>query len=190
MANLLSFTRPISEITNITDFRWLMSGNCIMFGNGRFDGFCAWYGRFDGMQGDTEIMCCAPQDMYYFNIVEYLGRTVGYQKVYEDIKHFYEHTNNKVDDKVVDTIRKIAAEYGRNMDFAYNAFMQIYYGMIAEENKENRILGKAIKLNGLHRVLIEKVPIEIAVKECCGQPYTEIQKQCQANGIRRFVSYE
>ena len=183
----LLFNTPIWQINNLRDLRPVMANKFIMFGTGKFDDFCAWFGRFDPSLNDRTIMCSKPLDVHYFDIVRFLGSQYGNWKVYHDILHFYEHTGKTVDEKVINEIMNMSLSYGVNIDFAYNAFMQIYYGMIAEENKENTRLGKSIKMNGLYRVLIDQVSVDIAASECCGKPYTEIQSECDFRSIRRIV---
>lgn len=183
----MRYDTPLYQINNLRDFRPLMDKRFIMFGTGKFDDFCAWFGRFDASLGDQTIMCGKPLDVHYFDVVRFLGEQYGIWKVYQDILHFYEHTGKIVDDRVINEILNISLSYGNNVDFAYNAFMQIYYGMIAEENKENTRLGKLIKMNGLYRVLMERVPVDIAATECCGQSYVDIANECDMRNIRRFI---
>ena len=59
----------------------------------------------------------------------------------------------------------------------------LYMGMIAEENKENTILGKRIKRLGMYQTLIENVPAEISANYSRGMKWHELDKECNKRGF-------
>lgn len=55
--------------------------------------------------------------------------------------------------------------------------------MIAEENKEIHIVGKRVKLLGLHQVLLQDMHPKIAAKWSVGMPWKDIDKECKKWGF-------
>lgn len=181
----LNYFQPIDGILNLRDLRPLMNRRYIMFGHGNKDNWCAWFGKYEPENGDMTIMCSMPQDEDYFSVLKGLDGIMGNHKVYQDVFQIFQKTDNFVDDKLIAEILAISMTYGQNIDWAYNAFMQVYYGMIAEEYYPNTKLGKTVKMNGIARVLLDGVPVSVAAKECCSIDYREIQRQCDMHGIFR-----
>ena len=67
--------------------------------------------------------------------------------------------------------------------FAKVLFYHVYGGMIAEENKMGTLLGSSIKINGLRRILLDDVPVDIAATCDCGRNWKEIENECLSHGI-------
>jgi hypothetical protein len=56
-------------------------------------------------------------------------------------------------------------------------------GMIAEENKENTILGKRIKRLGMYQTLIEGLPAEMSANFSRGMKWKQLDKECTKRGF-------
>lgn len=55
--------------------------------------------------------------------------------------------------------------------------------MIAEENKANAIIGKRMKLLGLHQVLMDGFTCHTAANWSKGKPWREIDAECKRRGF-------
>lgn len=184
MQNQLSFYLPLSSITNVRDIRPMFMNQMICFGHGLFDDWCAYTGV---LSSDGRVYCAMPSDKYYFEIAKILASTHGVDHVYDDVKHIFEHTGKNVDQKLLDRIYQLSLGYGVNQGWAYNMFMHLYYGMIAEENKENTKLGRSIKMNGIYSLLKGGRNVNQAADECCGQSWKTIQTECLERQIYRYM---
>ena len=59
----------------------------------------------------------------------------------------------------------------------------LYSGMIAEENKENKILKKRIKRLGIHQVLIDGISPEKAAVFSKGKKWKELDEIMKSKGF-------
>ena len=74
-------------------------------------------------------------------------------------------------------------EYPQSYAMAQECFTLIYYGMVAEENKANTVAGREIKMNGIHKVLMERYPVDIAATCQCQRPVREILDENRKFGL-------
>lgn len=182
MQYCLVFNRPASTIRNVRDIQRMGLNQFIFFGEGQFDQWCA----YAGMMGtDGEMYAAMPTDKYYFEIIRLMADAYGVDHVYDDLKHIFEHTGKTVDIAMISEMQRMAFKYGADMDWAFNMFMHVYYGMVAEENKEGTRLGRLIKMNGIHSLLRDNRDIATAADECCGTPWYEIKAECDNRHIYR-----
>ena len=178
----LSFTVPLSDIANIRDVQPMSFNQILFFGKGFFDDWAAYCGT---PCDDGRIWCAMPKDRYYFEIVQLLASYHGVDTVYLDLLHIFERTGKKVDRKLIDRIFFMSVRYGSNQPWFFNAAMHIYYGMIAEENKENTKLGRSIKMNGLYSLLKGGRSVQESADECRNKRWQEIQAECLQRQIYR-----
>ena len=82
--------------------------------------------------------------------------------------------------KEIETLSKSYGQYEFN---AEGIFTILYAAMIAEENKENSILGKRIKRLGVHMLLIDKEPVDYAANFMRGMNWKELDKMCKKRGF-------
>jgi hypothetical protein len=127
----------------------------IEFDKGSFDNWCVYLTR----ERQTRY---APKDIEYFSTLKKLGNKHLHQKIYDDFLLFYNHTTKSINKKVLRVITEIAETYNENAEEIDIWFSVIYAGMIAEENKENAILGKRIKRLGMYQILCENMDVEKA----------------------------
>ena len=62
-------------------------------------------------------------------------------------------------------------------------FTILYMAMIAEEKKEHTKLGKRIKRLGVHKLLVERVPVSEAANFMRGMGWREIDRMCREYGF-------
>ncbi len=178
----LCFTKPIDEVENVRLIQPMSFGQFIFFGKGSFDDWAAYTGV---LCQDGRVWCALPLDKYYFEIAALLAQYHGTDKVYLDVLHLFEQTGKAPERSVVDCIFRMSLGYGHNQPWAYNMFMHLYYGMIAEENKAGTLLGRSIKMNGIHSLLKGGRDIVTAADECRSKPWTEIRDECLSRQIYR-----
>ena len=176
------FNTPFSDVKNARDFTPIGFNQVIFFGKGKIDDWGAWLSvpTADG------TYCALPTDKYYFGIISDLGKIYGTDKIFMDLLRIYFRTTNKLDSVLIDDIVKMSFYYRENQPWALNAFMHVYYGFIAEEHKENAILGKAIKINGLYDLLINGKSVEYAADCYRNVKYDEILPVIERRHLYRF----
>lgn len=174
--------------------RHMSSGRRIFFGVGQFDDFAVYVGQ---TCPDGVFRCGRPSDKYYFDILRNLGEKYGNSAVYADVEYIFHRTtlfrdaskNVVLSDAVIEDIKWLARHYsdGDDVYWAEEAFFCVYYGMVAEENKRNSQLGAAVKLNGVHKILKQGVPVSVAADCNRGVDAVRIYDECVANHI--FVDF-
>ena len=158
--------------------------NEIKFSNGQSVGFDT--GKFDDWQVviiDKNGSRHAPLDREYFEELSSLRGEYGVDKIYQDFVTLYDMTGKQVTLNVLDFIRNISRDYHNHMLEMEILYSILYYTMIAEENKVNTRLGKKIKRLGVHQVLLEDLPINVAINYSKGKKWFEIQKECIERGF-------
>lgn len=187
----LSFCVPFSSIRNARDFTPAPYGQFLFFGTGKFDDYCAYIGTRSMLDG--QLYCAMPLDKYYFNMAVQIANVYGYDRLYDDIRHMYEHTGKTIDRELIAHMYTISLSYGYYQGVAYDLmayqlFLHLYYGMVAEENKANTRIGKMIKMNGIYSLLRANRPVAMAADECRQKSWREIHDECQARQIYRGIT--
>ena len=163
---------------------------CILFARGQFDNWCVYIVEKD----EFDIWhAYAPIDRYYFERLYFLGmlsdRGLTLQKVYGHVLHMFEfmHSNPKiVSHEVINEIDRMCyTYYGDLHDMAFEVFMCVYFGMVAEENKEGTKLGRLIKMHGIHNLLCNQLSVDIAADCTRGHSWRDILAECDALGLIR-----
>ena len=140
---------PKREIQKFPD------GSILEIGTGKFDDYCVFLTRPNQTRQ-------SPRDVEYFNRLRLYAQKYGNRKIYDDFISIYNRVSNNVDQNVLDDILLIGQSYpDDSIDISID-YTILYLGMIAEELKENSILGKRIKRLGVHQVLIDGELPEIA----------------------------
>lgn len=190
----LDFTRPFYTIPDINprSIHEMAMDQIIFFARGGFDENCVWVGaRGDG--GGRNIRCAMAKDKYYFEIIRNLAERYGGKMTYNDTEYIFKNVDAReycgprveVDPRVVWDIRQLAQHYGPDAPWAQNAFMHVYYGMVAEENFPGTKLGATMKMNGIWNLLRGGATVEHAADCCRGLGYQTIQEECVRHGIYR-----
>jgi hypothetical protein len=127
----------------------------IEFDKGSFDNWCVYLSK----QNEPRY---APKDVEYFSALKKLGDKHLPQKIYDDFLLYYNHTTKNISKKVLRIITEISETYKEDAEEIDMWFSVIYAGMVAEENKENAMLGKRIKRLGMHQLLCENMEVQKA----------------------------
>lgn len=125
-------------------------GSTLEYDKGKFD-------IWQVMLTRPDVARSGPRDQDYFQRILNYGNTHGKQQVYDDFCTIYDATKAELhpDPEVLELIESLSAKYGDDSLNICIDFTILYMGMIAEENKENSILGKRIKRLGMYQVLME-----------------------------------
>ena len=83
----------------------------------------------------------------------------------------------------VHLLHEIASRYEPYQAKVENIFGILYAGMIAEEQKDKKILGKRIKRLGVHQVLVELVEPKIAANYSRGKRWSDLDIECKQRGF-------
>ena len=179
----LNFNVPFNAVKNARHLTKIGMGQFLFFGKGNFDDWTPYVGA---VAQDGSLVCAYPSDKYYFELVAILANGHGADKVYDDIRHVFEHCGTAPDDRLIRSIFNISLTYGVNHELAYNMLMHMYFGMISEENKPGTFLGKTLKMNGAYSFLRAGRPFDAAADACRGRGWQDIQAECVSRGIYRF----
>lgn len=150
-------------------------GSRVEFDFGSFDEWCVFVTRPPGPRQ-------APRDTDYFAELKILhGR---FPRLQDDFVKVFERTGRAVDATVLEHITEIAALYPAAEQQQVDVLLTtLYAAMIAEENREHAPLGKRIKRLGVHQVLIEAMPVEMAANFSRGKPWRELAAECERRGF-------
>ena len=148
------------------------------FDTGHFDNWCVYYKEPGGQRH-------APHDTEYFATMATLANTYGTTKVYQDFVSVYNKTGSDVSSDTLQHIKMISSTYNSAEDqlTVLKTLSILYYAMIAEQNKQNTQLGKRIKRLGIHRLLMENIPVKEAATCMIGLKADVIARECCARGL-------
>lgn len=153
-------------------FMNLTDGTTIYFGRGKFDDWCIY------VYLPNEETPFFPLDSWYFERLQHIGVAT----LYPDFIKIYKLTSWRSSIFVKQLIKQLSKKYEQRT-LVELVFAILYAGMIAEENKENSILGKRIKRLGVHQVLIDNFDAQIAANFSRGMPWQDIEKECLSRGF-------
>ena len=176
------FNTSLSDIENARDFTPMSFNQLIFFGKGRIDDWGAWM----AVPTQEGYYCALPSDKYYFGIVDSMVKIYGQYPVFLDFVRIFVLAGKTIDPKVVNEIRQMATRYSDNENWALNMMLHVYYGMVAEENKENTKIGKQIKMLGLYDIIFNGKSVEDAA--CCniGRDWGSIKAEADFYHLYRF----
>ena len=152
------------------------NGGFLEFDKGSFDEWCVYVIRTNGQR-------FAPSDVQYFSRLEKLAKIHGNQKIYDDFTIIFNRTSQKTDTDVFDLIAILSRSYGKDQLEMEIWLSVLYAGMVAEENKENAILGRRIKRLGMHQVLLEGVAPKEAAVFSKGKKWRELDELMKTKGF-------
>jgi len=156
--------------------RHYSDGTSVEFDSGKFDDYCVYVRKPDGSRH-------APLDTEYFETLVSFSVQFGIEKVYADFVSIYEATHKDVTKASLDCIEKIAYSYEPDRVLFARTLTIIHMGMVAEQNKANTKLGKRIKRLGIHRLLLEELPVSDSAHFMRGLKWQEIDKMCTERGF-------
>ena len=169
----------------------------IGFAQGKFDEWCVYVRHDEPRDNNRNWVFYWATDKFYFSFIHVLGckssRGFTPDMVYKDLLSVYNmqlYNIGKIDDNVLEYIRKISFKYGDFKDDVLLWFSVIYFAMIAEENKENAIAGSLIKIVAIHDVLLNNRPVEDAATCDVGQNVKTILRKGFDLGIHHPSLYK
>ena len=145
----------------------------ISFATGKFDNWAVYVDVHDWPNW--------PKDEWYFKKLKKFQLLLG-DVVYDDFVSIFDMTTAEVDSKVIEHIRRLAKKYPTPWE-AEGIYYILYGGMIAEENKENAILKKRMKMLGVHQLLKEGYTSVEAAAFSWGKPWYELEALCEERGF-------
>ena len=136
----------------------------IGFTRGRFDDWCVYFhdGEHDKYMLDKE----------YFKTMQVISEK--YPTVWDDFCVVYNLTEKAPDERIFNVINLLSKKYGEYQEQFEKERGVIYMGMIAEENKENAILGKKVKYIGMYQTLKLGWDVEKSANFSKGVKYTSL----------------
>ena len=110
-----------------------------------------------------------------------MGKRYGEDRVYEDFLRVYDVSVFDYDDeKAYGVIQEVAKGYREPTEHWWSVF---YKTMVAEERKENTILGKRIKRLGVYNVLFDKYPPRKTARYMRGMDWRDLDDLMYERGI-------
>jgi hypothetical protein len=159
-------------------FAELPTGYRISFGPGKFD---EWLIYFVSHSNVTYF----PKDVEYFSTLDSVGQVYGHMNLYRDFLTLYNWigTEEVAKPEVIDWICAMAGGYGKYRNRIINVFAILYAGMVAEEKKEHKVLGKKIKRLGIYQVLIDREQPAFAANFSRGMKAAQLKVECEKRGF-------
>jgi hypothetical protein len=159
-------------------FADLPTGYRISFGPGKFD---EWLIYFVSHSNVTYF----PKDVEYFSTLDSVGQVYGHMNLYRDFLTLYNWigTEEVAKPEVIEWICAMAGGYGKYRNRIINVFAILYAGMVAEEEKEHKVLGKKIKRLGIYQVLIDREQPAFAAHFSRGMKAAQLKVECEKRGF-------
>ena len=151
-------------------------GSFLEYDRGGFDDWCVYLTSASGNRWP-------PRDTDYFTQLKELAERFGTEKVYSDYVKVYDLTGKQVDRDSLEKISILSKEYGASATQVDTIFSILYMAMIAEERKAGTRLGKRIKRLGIHKLLIENIPVREAANFMRGMGWRDIARLCEERGF-------
>lgn len=125
--------------------------------------------------GQYEV--AAPLDVYYLSgVKKIMEMSPKYRDaLYGHMMYIFRHCcvawdpatkkgTYAISDDVIGYIGRACTYYGEHAECVRKLMLHLYYGMIAEEQKENSVLGRTIKMIAIHRIfkaVRDGVPVDV-----------------------------
>lgn len=151
-------------------------GSFLEYDRGGFDDWCVYLTNASGSRRP-------PRDTDYFTQLKELAERFGTEKVYSDYVKVYDLTGKQVDKDSLEKISILSKEYGASATQVDTIFSILYMAMISEERKARTRLGKRIKRLGIHKLLIENIPVREAANFMRGMGWRDIARLCEERGF-------
>lgn len=148
----------------------------LYFAPGNFDEWCIF------LQTNAIGYERVPTDAWYFGVLNDWAQYLVPDYIYYDFIRIYEAVAQAVAQDTISLIERISFAYP-DYDQACVIWTILYMGMIAEENKANKILGKRLKRLGVYQVLIEGLSPEEAANFSRGRSTLELAPHCNERGF-------
>lgn len=150
------------------------NGYTLVFGQGNFDEYCVHVTRPNQKKW-------FPKDYEYLHWIRRLSRVYGDDKVYNDFLKVYDEAKFNYDEhNAYQIIQSIDSHYYGNTEHWWAVF---YMTMVAEEHKENTILGKRIKRLGVYNVIYDGYSPKFTAEYMKNKDWIELDSLMIERGI-------
>ena len=146
----------------------------VYFAPGSFDNWCIYVEK-----GKERF---APTDIWYFVVLDDWAQYLVPDFIYYDFIKIYDAVATDVSHDTLELIERLSFSYP-DYDQACLIWTILYMGMIAEENKTGKILGKRIKRLGIYQLLIERLEPVHAANFSRGRSTLELAPYCNERGF-------
>lgn len=144
------------------------------FGQGKFDKWCVHTTRPNGTKWYAK-------DYEYLYWIQKLGKDYGKDNVYTDFLRVYDVSVFDYDDSIAyNVIQEVDKHYHKPTEQWWSLF---YKTMVAEERKENTILGKRIKRLGVYNVLFDNYSAKYTARYMRGMDWQDLDDLMYQRGI-------
>jgi hypothetical protein len=153
----------------------------LYFGQGTFDDWCVFLKTTAA--GYEKV----PTDAWYFGVLRHWAQYLVADYIYYDFIKIYDTVapgpaHLSVTAPTINLIERLSFAYP-DYEQACVIWTILYMGMIAEENKAGKILGKRIKRLGVYQVLIEGLEPVHAANFSRGRSTLELAPYCNERGF-------
>lgn len=170
---------PKPRLLRLPQLNWridLPDGSKLVYDQGSFDSFCVYHVPLRGPRKP-------PRDVVYFGHLVGLGARHGNDHIYREFCRIYSVTTAEFNPAIAADILARAKLYGQDEAVFAFCFGCIYLAMIAEANKAGTRLGKRIKRLGVHQMLCEGLPVDVAANFSRGQRWDVLDQLCRSKGF-------
>lgn len=144
------------------------------FKTGRFDDYCVYVTK-------PNKRLWFPYDWQYLRWIQNLKKKYSVFKVYLDFLRIYNLARYDYDEtEAYDVICEVDKTYTGDTEHWWSIF---YMTMVAEERKENTILGKRIKRLGVYNVLFDNFTPQYTAEYMRGMRWYELEELMIERGI-------
>ena len=148
---------------------------------GSFDKWCVFEGNAHNLNRAKPL-----KDIEYFKQIKWLAEKYSPDHVWENFKYLYNAmADDMPEEYVCDRISDLAKNFPMNSLFADKLYTKLYLTMLAEERKENSMLGRSIKALGIHQVVKENMSPYVAANFSFNLPWRTIEGYCKERNIFR-----
>ena len=113
-------------------------------------------------------------DSEYFTFIKRMSKRYGSEKVYDDFVYLYDTVGFDYDfDTGKSVCEEISGHYGGCSE---HFWCWLWMTMVAEERKENAILGKRIKRLGIYNLLFDGYKMRHVIQYMRGMKWTELDE--------------
>lgn len=180
--SILNFFKPYKDVKKVRDGCIVYPGYTIFFGQGSFDDYCAWLGRW------SDGLCAMAKDASYLQMLDNAAMWFPPDVLWKDILDVHKCCDGTIDKVVLQRIYNMSAEYRGAEASVRQVLLHLYYGMIADMNREGYQLGGMVKTMAAHRVLFEGIDAREAADESRMCSAGELREMCHARGIMENVT--
>ncbi len=170
----MAFTFNSHFVDNAKLISELADGTKLVFSEGRFDAWCIYH-----LVGNTAH---AIKDVEIFKLLEKHNKELERFTLYRDFLFIFNAVTKLLNYDLIEWINAASKKHD-NFEEVELVLTFLYAGMIAEENKKNAILKKYIKRLGVHQVLIERLPADVAASYSKNKKWRELKLECEARGF-------